>query len=71
MIIDLFLVEKWGTSAQGRLQKIIKLDSQDSICFAFFKLLKDEETFWKSFSFTFFAKCFFAKLQMFLIFSIS
>ena len=39
-------------------KNVLTLGCQDSVCFAFFKLLKNEESFWKSFSCPFSAKCF-------------
>ena len=56
----LFSREKGNIRAckQVRLQNLLNLDCQDSICFAFFKLFKNEESLRKSFSFPFSAKCF-------------
>ena len=63
MIADSFLVEKWGTLE--REWRYIWKNCQDSIqivrtvfILAFCKLLKNEESFGKSFSFAFSAKCF-------------
>ena len=39
-------------------KNLLNLGCQDIICFSFFKLLKNEESFWKNFSFSFSAKCF-------------
>ena len=73
---DRVLVYKWGTSERaGRYvcKNLWNLDCQDSIYLAFFKLLKNEESFRKSFSLpcspTFFHrnfKCLFQKLSSFL-----
>ena len=71
MIPDSFLVEKWGTLERERrylCKYLLNLDFQDSICFAFFKLLKNEESFGEFF-FPIFCKLFGWKLQLFLILS--
>ena len=47
-------------------KNLLNLDCQNSICFAFFKLLKNEESFGKSFSFPFSAKCFDRNFKCFL-----
>ena len=60
MITDSFLVEKWETLERARRyvsKNLLNLDCQDSICFAFFTLFKNRESFGKSFSFPFSAKC--------------
>ena len=70
-IPDSFLVEKWGTLERARrylCKYLLNLDFQDSICFAFFKLLKNEESFGEFF-FPIFCKLFGWKLQLFLILS--
>ena len=61
MITDSFLVKKWGTLEHARryvCKNLLNLDCQDSIWFAFFKLLKNEVSFGKSFSFPFSARYF-------------
>ena len=61
MVTDLFLVEKWGTLERAKryvYKNLLNLNCQDSICFGIFKLLKNKESFGKSFSFPFSAKYF-------------
>ena len=60
MITDSSLVEKWETVERAMryvCKNLLNLDCQDSICFAFFKFFKNEESFGKSFSFPFSANC--------------
>ena len=59
MILASFLVEKWGTLERARryVYKNLNLDYHVSVHFDIFKLLKNEESFGKSF-FLFSAKCF-------------
>ena len=52
------LVEKTGTCKEHLCKCILNLDCQNSIPFGIFKLLKNEESFGKNFSFSFSAKCF-------------
>ena len=69
MITDSLLVEKWGTLERARryvCKNLLNVDCQDSICSAFFKLFKNEESFGKSFSFPFSAKCFERNFKCFL-----
>ena len=59
IITDSFLVEKWGTLEHARryvCKNVLSFDWQDSICFTFFKLFKNQESFGKSFSFSFSAR---------------
>ena len=55
MIPNSFLIEEWETLEDARryVCNLLNLDCQDSICFAFFKLFKNEESFGNSFSFPF------------------
>ena len=69
MITDSFLVKKWGTLEHARryvCKNLLNLDFQDSICFAFFKLLKNAVSFGKS-SLSHFLQDVLRKFQMFLI----
>ena len=66
---DYLLVEKWGTLEHARrcpCKNLLNVDCQDSICFTFFKLFKNEHSFGKSFSFPFSEKCFDRDFKCFL-----
>ena len=45
---------------------LLNFDCQNSICFAFFRLFKNDESFGKSFSYPFSAKCFHRNFKCFL-----
>ena len=68
MIANSFLVEKWRTSEYARRYVCRHLDCQDSICFTFFKLTKNEGSFGKGFSFVCSAKCFERNFKYFLLY---
>ena len=52
----LFSREMESIRASYVCKNVLNFNCQDSICFAFFKLFKNKESFGKSFSFSFFAK---------------
>ena len=68
MITDSFLVEKWGTLERARRyvwKNLSNLDCQDSIRFNIYQVA-NEESFGKSFSFSFSAKYFDRNFQCLL-----
>ena len=61
MVSDSLLVENWGTLEPARrhvCKNLLNLGCGIVFVLAFFKLLKNEESFGKSFSFPFSEKCF-------------
>ena len=66
---DSFLIEKSGKLERERRyvwKDLLNVDCQDSTCFAFLKLFKNEESFGKSFYFPFSTKCFDKNFKCFL-----
>ena len=69
MLTDSFLVDKEEILEPARryvCKDLLNLDCQDSTCFAFFKLFKNEESFGKSFYFSFSRKYFDRNFKCFL-----